>query len=344
MLSIVLKSLIVISVVSVSNASNQLKKLQRNHIPQRLTTNDIQYLSSLSNVDHLNQAIDKILVPRVVGTRNHENVYKYITSELESFDFNVEVDEFQAQTPKFGRLTFKNIIGTLNPNADRFLVLACHYDSKYFEDIVFVGATDSAVPCAMMLNLVKTLKPHLDSIKSNTDVSLKLIFFDGEEAFDKWGPKDSIYGAKHLAAQYHRTHSLAKSTTERVSELEKIDVLMLLDLIGEKEVNFYNYFPETSRWYQQLVECENRLDNLGLLQAKSTRYFIPQNFFNSRIEDDHLPFLKKNVPILHLIPIPFPKGWHTEEDNRNIIDISTVENINTILRVFVTEYLHALVN
>lgn len=30
-------------------------------------------------------------------------------------------------------------------------------------------------------------------------VSLKLIFFDGEEAFNKWGPTDSIYGAKNLA-------------------------------------------------------------------------------------------------------------------------------------------------
>lgn len=32
-----------------------------------------------------------------------------------------------------------------------------------------------------------------------SSVSLKLIFFDGEEAFNKWGPNDSIYGAKNLA-------------------------------------------------------------------------------------------------------------------------------------------------
>lgn len=53
--------------------------------------------------------------------------------------WSVEVDEFQANTPSFGRLTFKNIVGTLNPAADRFLVLACHYDSKYFANEVFVG-------------------------------------------------------------------------------------------------------------------------------------------------------------------------------------------------------------
>lgn len=31
------------------------------------------------------------------------------------------------------------------------------------------------------------------------DVTLQLIFFDGEEAFQKWTDTDSIYGARHLA-------------------------------------------------------------------------------------------------------------------------------------------------
>jgi glutaminyl-peptide cyclotransferase len=61
------------------------------------------------------------------------------------------VDEFVERAPIFGDLTFKNIIATPNPDAERFVVLACHYDSKYFANAVFVGAIDSAVPCAMML-------------------------------------------------------------------------------------------------------------------------------------------------------------------------------------------------
>ena len=32
------------------------------------------------------------------------------------------------------------------------------------------------------------------------DYSLQLIFTDGEEAFRQWGPTDSIYGARQLAA------------------------------------------------------------------------------------------------------------------------------------------------
>jgi hypothetical protein len=29
------------------------------------------------------------------------------------------------------------------------------------------------------------------------------------------------------------------------------------------------------------------------------------------IEDDHTPFLHKGVSVLHIIPQPFPKVWHT---------------------------------
>lgn len=50
--------------------------------------------------------------------------------------------------------------------------------------------------------------------------------------------------------------------------------------------------------------------------------------------------LFSDVPILHLISHPFPREWHTADDNRNIVDMDTVENINKILRVFVAEYLN----
>lgn len=30
-------------------------------------------------------------------------------------------------------------------------------------------------------------------------VTLQLLFLDGEEALKEWGPKDSLYGSRHLA-------------------------------------------------------------------------------------------------------------------------------------------------
>lgn len=42
------------------------------------------------------------------------------------------------------------------------------------------------------------------------DLSLELWFFDGEEAFQRWGPSDSIYGARHLASKMQRENTLGK--------------------------------------------------------------------------------------------------------------------------------------
>ena len=73
----------------------------------------------------------------------------------------MESDPFEEDTPLFGKLQFENIVATLNPKARRHLVIACHYDSKYFREYNFVGATDSAVPCAMMINLAYVLADPL---------------------------------------------------------------------------------------------------------------------------------------------------------------------------------------
>ena len=45
----------------------------------------------------------------------------------------------------------------MNPDAPRKLVLACHYESKIMEGGIFYAATDSAVPCAMMMNMAHVL-------------------------------------------------------------------------------------------------------------------------------------------------------------------------------------------
>ena len=61
----------------------------------------------------------------------------------------------------------------------------------------------------MMLDLAETLNPLLDKRKERldageeddedvADMTLQLIFFDGEEAFVEWTDTDSIYGARYF--------------------------------------------------------------------------------------------------------------------------------------------------
>ncbi|XP_017768617.1 PREDICTED: glutaminyl-peptide cyclotransferase-like [Nicrophorus vespilloides] len=316
----------------------QLKNAHRLH---KLGNSQIEYVSKLSDVGHMEDVLDNILIERVVGTPNHDKVHDYIVNELKKLEYDVEVDTFHERTPTMGHLKFRNIIGTLNPRAERFLTLACHYDSKYFKNDVFLGATDSAVPCAMMLNLAKVLKNDLQKVMGN-EVTLQLLFLDGEEAFLRWGPTDSLYGARHLADAWHRSVSSTKSGLD-VNKLQRMDAFVLLDLIGTPDPTFFSYFPKTERLFVALADAEDKLMNMGQLKKYSKN--AQQKYFKRRsspsfVEDDHVPFMIRGVPILHLIPKEFPKEWHTPADNRDAVDMTTVENLNKILRVFVCEYLH----
>ncbi|XP_055595335.1 glutaminyl-peptide cyclotransferase [Uranotaenia lowii] len=317
---------------------DNIKLKRESHRPIELSLATIGNLANLSKDSNMNEILKNLLVERVVGTPSHEKVRNYIADYMRKLDWSVELDEFDDETPIFGKLRFSNIIATLNPNAERFLVLACHYDSKYFKDQVFIGATDSAVPCAMMMEIARSLQKQLAEKKSDDSLSIQLIFFDGEEAFQQWGPKDSIYGARHLAARW-----------ETENKLKRIDLFVLLDLIGVPDPSFYSYFKNTENWYVQLVNSEERLDQAGHLDRytyssvtpsqRTVRYFQPHSYY-SYIEDDHVPFLQRNVPILHVIPSPFPEVWHKLSDDGKAVDMSTVENLIKVFRVFVAEYLH----
>ena len=75
--------------------------------------------------------------------------------------WEVTLDEFDKKTV-IGPKRFTNIIATANPNAKKFILLTAHYDSKIMmgknnENLEFLAASDSAVPCAMMLSIAKNL-------------------------------------------------------------------------------------------------------------------------------------------------------------------------------------------
>ncbi|XP_015263937.1 PREDICTED: glutaminyl-peptide cyclotransferase [Gekko japonicus] len=320
------------------------------HHPTILNATIIQEVAANTDVNQMWQYdLLPILIERYPESPGSWAVRQHIKHRLQGLraGWVVEEDTFQSYTP-YGYRTFSNIISTLNPSAKRHLVLACHYDSKYFppqwDSQVFVGATDSAVPCAMILELAHSLDRQLHSLEQavseqTLDLSLKLIFFDGEEAFVRWSPSDSLYGSRHLARKMASTpHPPGAINT---SQIQGIDLFVLLDLIGARNPTFPVYFLNTARWFRRLEAIEQNLHDLGLLKKHpSERKYFRGALLRGQVEDDHIPFLRRGVPILHLIPDPFPKVWHTMADNEENLDKPTIDNLNKILQVFVLEYLN----
>ncbi|KAF6200789.1 hypothetical protein GE061_005235 [Apolygus lucorum] len=310
-----------------------MREERRLHSSKSMSNNELKEVALLTDDAYFRSALSKILVPRVVGTPSHENVRNFIVGEFQKLGWTVELDQFRAMTPTHGALDFANIIARFDTKPARELVLACHYDSKYFREFEFVGATDSAVPCAMLLHLAKVLTPYLHDQK----VGLVMIFFDGEEAFYEWSDNDSIYGARNLAAKWER--QAFNRNGLQTNELERIDMMVLLDLIGKKDQQFTSFFRDTQRWHSLLAKIETKLKALGLISPDETKHFLEKSSI-SFIDDDHKPFLNRQVPILHVIPARFPKEWHTAADNYQALDFRSIDSMNKIFQVFVYAYMH----
>ncbi|KAF9014022.1 hypothetical protein BDQ17DRAFT_1270151 [Cyathus striatus] len=325
----------------------------------------------LKNLDPSNPRshLSKIMIPRPSDTENNTLVRNYIVSTLKHLNWHIEEDEFTDDTP-IGRKRFTNIIATKDPEASRRVILSAHFDSKYFPSYPnnqFVGATDSAAPCAMLLDLAETLNPLLDKRMERlhtgdeddediADTTLQLVFFDGEEAFVQWTDADSIYGARHLAEKWANAYILPRSKRRLMgwqeTELSTIEHLILLDLLGAPQPLIRSYYVDTAWLFDAMASAEKRLGESGafsygtqtsMAPGKWKSYFLPRkspaiNF--GYIGDDHVPFLKRGVSILHLIAEPFPSVWHTLKDDVSALDLPTMRRWNLILRVFICEYLH----
>ncbi|MBV94440.1 Glutaminyl-peptide cyclotransferase-like protein, partial [Eschrichtius robustus] len=126
-------------------------------------------------------------------------------------------------------------------------------------------------------------------VRKAAPVTLQLLFLDGEEALKEWGPKDSLYGSRHLA-------QLMESAPHGpgFTRIQAIDLFMLLDLLGAPNPTFYSHFPRTARWFHRLRSVEKRLHRLNLLQSHpwEVMYFQPGEPPGS-VEDDHIPFLRR---------------------------------------------------
>uniref|UniRef100_H3CQM4 Glutaminyl-peptide cyclotransferase n=1 Tax=Tetraodon nigroviridis TaxID=99883 RepID=H3CQM4_TETNG len=317
------------------------------HRPSKFSTAQIRALASQVDGSRLWEThLRPILTERLPGTRGSLAVQQHLSSRLSSLsaDWAVDLDSFRSPTPR-GQVRFTNVVATLDPSAPRRLLLACHYDSKALPPDpvapgrVFLGASDSAVPCAMILELVTSLDIRLrDFKKQGPPLTLQLVFFDGEESFEEWTDTDSLYGSRHLAQRMANTPHPAGSAGANM--LQALDLFVLLDLLGAADPLIVNHFQNTERWFDRLVAAEKRLHRQGLLTSHpSEQTYFRKDFYLGPVQDDHVPFLHKGVPVLHLISTPFPKVWHTLDDTEENLHRPTVLNLTKILALFVAEYL-----
>ena len=98
--------------------------------------------------------------------------------------------------------------------------------------------------------------------------------------------------------------------------MSSIEHLILLDLLGAPHPLIHSSFKDTAWLFDEMASAEKRLFSSGAFSFQGDEsaysFFAPSNgMFYGHIEDDHIPFLKKGVDVLHVIANPFPRVWHT---------------------------------
>lgn len=155
-----------------------------------------------------------ILIPRVPGSDGSHKVQSHFVEFFRDTlpDWKILSQNSTSKTPATGDedVPFTNWIFQRDPPWAREgdvgrLTLVAHYDSLANPE-GFVGAIDSAAPCAMLMHVARSIDEALTAkwaaMESNGDDGLaedkgvQIIFLDGEEAFLRWTDTDSIYGAR----------------------------------------------------------------------------------------------------------------------------------------------------
>src|SRR2546429_8901002 len=149
---------------------------------------------------HVQHLVD--LGPRPAGSEALEKSRLYIIEQLRSSGWTVTHSEFSDQTPR-GKMTFVNLIarfGTSEKNEPAQFLLCSHYDTKTFETIRFVGANDGGSSTGLLIEMARIL-----AMSPAPAAKIELLFFDGEEAFEKFTATDCLYRRRPFAAELHES-------------------------------------------------------------------------------------------------------------------------------------------
>jgi len=313
---------------------------------------------------HDGAILASILIPRVPGTpgstKVQQHLVQFFQKQLPDWTLTYQNSTSTTPTSQGKQVPFVNIIATRDPpwaseGSVGRLALVAHYDSKLTPK-GFIGATDSAAPCAMIMHAARSIDEALTNKWSQMEAEgsgsddleghkgVQIILLDGEEAFASWTDEDSLYGARSLAEQWETDFHPATSMYQ--TPLDSIDLFVLLDLLGADGGTVPSYFKTTHWAYRHMAQSERRLRQLGLLNTKSNVVFFSENekkeddrWLGGFIGDDHVPFLQRGVEILHLIAYPFPTVWHTINDDGEHLDLDTVKDWAKIVTAFTAEWL-----
>jgi glutaminyl-peptide cyclotransferase len=261
-------------------------------------------------LDHVKKQIE--FGPRVPGSPELAKTREYILASLKSSGLATRTDNFTAATP-MGEKKMVNVTAEIPGESRDVIIIASHYDSKFFKNMRFVGANDPGTSVGTLLELGRVLGASQQKPK----LTYWLVFFDGEEAFcEEWdqcgkpGAPDNTYGSRQYVARLRANNDLGR-----------VRGLILLDMMGSKDLELGRDTMST-RWLQDIVW--QTAQQLGY-----SKYFVerPEGVGG----DDHEPFLRAGIDSLDLIQLSNYAYWHRADDTLDKVSAQSMKIVGDVV-------------
>jgi hypothetical protein len=265
---------------------------------------DFSGANALAHVQHL---VD--FGPRPPGSDAIEKSRAYIDNELRRLGWQVEQQRFTEKTPR-GETAFVNLIARFHSQgrtAPSFL-LCSHYDTKVFDNIRFVGANDGGSSTGVLLELARVLAAH-----PALATKIELIFFDGEEAYEKFSETDGLYGSRYFANQ------LSASAKQFRGGL-------LFDMVGDRSLKVTLPLDSPPQMAHDLFAA-----------AEALKLRDDFTYYDSAITDDHTPLNAVGIPTLDIIDFDFA-WWHTADDTVDKLSAESLQVVGSVAAYYLSQF------
>lgn len=264
--------------------------------------------------------------PRVPNTAEHAAGRDYLITQLERFGASTSRQDFSVRAYTGTILNGSNIIGRINPENSRRILLAAHWDSRHIADSPLNGgdptasvdgADDGASGVGVLLEIARILG------QNELDLGVDIVFFDVEDHGTSSDPNSWGLGAQHFS---------------RNLPFAKPEYGILLDMVGARGARF----PVEGYSRQFAPNIVNKVWRLAN-QLGYGAYFVSEA--GAAITDDHF-FVNTiaRIPMIDIIhrtrntTTGFGEHWHTDQDNMDIIDKRTLRAVGqTVLTLLYRE-------
>ncbi len=256
--------------------------------------------------------------PRIVGTTGHRQCRRYIVEKLEACTTLVQQQPFQFKDRELLSMIHRgtNIIASFNPIVrSRRILLCTHWDTRPLADQdpepelrtePVPGANDGASGVAVLLELAQIMADHPPAI------GVDLAFFDLEDMGDYDFEHNLDTNPFCIGSTYFADHLL----------IQKPRFGILLDMVGGKSPRFYRE-GYSEKYAKPIVDYV-----WGIAQASNAPAF--QDKIGDYVFDDHIPFLKKGIPVINIGDFEYA-SWHTTRDTPDKCSAESLAQVGNVL-------------